>query len=357
MAKVHFTVVGGGWRSEFYFRIAQECPEVFHIDRVVETNTQRGKELEERWGIPVCPSLDQLPPSDNHTFLILSLPQAVLSGVIQSLNAKGYYTLSESFEASSLEELNKFYQSLTDPKLVQVSEQYSKQPEHNARLHLIEKGILGRVTQAYVSSGHGYHGTSLIRHYLKAGFQNCTITGQCFQTEMLEGPGRAGYPEKEALVPEVQQLAFLDFGGTLGFYYFTDAQYFSKIRLPNTHIRGTHGEICNLSLRHMLDHKTPVEYELRRVSHGQGESVDIFSTQGITAGAEWVYRNPYPFAKLSDDEIAVAHTLEKMHDYVMGSDPVYPVEEGCQDQYLSMMIKKAFETGRPVKTENQSWCV
>ena len=46
--------------------------------------------------------------------------------------------------------------------------------------------------------------------------------------------------------------------------------------------------------------------------------------EGITLGDEWVYRNPFVPARLTDDEIAVATCLERMVAYVEGG-PAFDV--------------------------------
>ena len=38
MKTIHYALVGGGWRAEFYLRIARELPERFVIDGLVVRN-------------------------------------------------------------------------------------------------------------------------------------------------------------------------------------------------------------------------------------------------------------------------------------------------------------------------------
>lgn len=65
------------------------------------------------------------------------------------------------------------------------------------------------MTQAQISVGHGYHGVSLLRKYLGVGFENCVIRAWEFANPIVEGPGRAGYPEKEQIIQDRQQFACL----------------------------------------------------------------------------------------------------------------------------------------------------
>lgn len=163
MEKIKFSLVGAGWRSAFYFRIAKELPNLFEIAMVVEANEESAKEVGNKWGFTVVRSIQELTKENSGSFVVLSLPQYILPQVIKELTDREFYVLTESFEMDSVELLNEFYQSLKNPHLIQVSEQYANQPMHYARLNIIKEGKIGEVMQAYISSGHGYHGVSLIR--------------------------------------------------------------------------------------------------------------------------------------------------------------------------------------------------
>lgn len=224
-----------------------------------------------------------------------------------------------------------------------------------ARMAVIESGRIGRVTQAQISVGHGYHGVSLLRKYLDVGFENCVIRAWEFANPIVEGPGRAGYPEKEQIIQDRQQFAVLDFGGKWGVFDFTEEQYFSKIRGSRVLIRGDRGEIENNTVRCLKDYKTPVEYNMTRSGSGIDEGLGAPVIEGIQAAGEWLYLNPFGRPRLSDEEIAVADTVWKMHQYVCGGESFYSLEEACQDQYLDCMIKSAVKSGESVKTRSHSW--
>jgi hypothetical protein len=76
-----------------------------------------------------------------------------------------------------------------------------------------------------------------------------------------------------------------------------------------------------------------------RQDAGEDGNLEGIWHKGYSAGAEWLYRNPFPYASLSDDEIAIATVLQDMQDSVEGGDEVYGFAEAAQDQALSLAIK------------------
>jgi hypothetical protein len=93
------------------------------------------------------------------------------------------------------------------------------------------------------------------------------------------------------------------------------------------------------------------------VNLGEYGNLEGFALKGILAGEEWIYKNPFAFARLSDDEIGVASCLEKMYQYTQTGQDFYSLAEGSQDHYLSLMIDEAVRTGEKVKTEFQPWAI
>ncbi|HVX82064.1 MAG TPA: hypothetical protein VHB23_11850 [Devosiaceae bacterium] len=77
--------------------------------------------------------------------------------------------------------------------------------------------------------------------------------------------------------------------------------------------------------------------------------------KGYTGGAEWIYRNPYPYAPLSDDEIAIATVLCGMAAYLEGGPEVYGFAEAAQDQWLSLALDEALRLGVPVTVPQAPW--
>ncbi|AZN39972.1 Gfo/Idh/MocA family protein [Paenibacillus albus] len=354
MSRIRFGIVGSGWRTEFFLRIAKALPERFEVCGVMVRNEEKARKFTEAWQVPVYRSIASLVEEGKPAFVITSVPWDANPGVIEELVSCNMPVLSETPPAPDLNaliEMNEKHRSAR----IQVAEQYAFQPIHAARIAIAGSGKLGTVTQAQVSAAHGYHGISLIRKLLGVTSENARIQAYRFTAPLVKGPGRGGPPEQDEQSNSEQVIASLEFDGKLGVYDFTGDQYFSWIRSPRVLVRGERGEINNREVRYLKDYLTPIELELRRLNAGEDGNLEGFYHKGIMAGEEWVYRNPFVPGRLSDDEIAIATCLAKMGEYAAGGPDFYSLAEASQDHYISLMINESLKTGEPVQTETQGW--
>ena len=352
---ISFAIVGVGWRADFFLRIASALPGRFRVVGMVARNAERGARIEALWGVPTYRDLDSLLEAHTPEFAVVSVPQPAAPGVIRDLADRKVAALTETPPAPTLEGLRDLWTLVERGATIEVAEQYLFQPHHAARLAIIRSGLLGEPSYAHVSACHGYHGTSLIRHFLGVGFDNATITGRAFEADLMAGPDRRGPPAEEKVIRSRQVIAQIDFGAKLAVYDFTGDQYFSWVRARSILVRGQRGEIRNDEIRHLEDFRTPILARLERQDMGGEGNLEGLWHKGIIAGGAWVYRNPFPGAALSDDEIAVAQSLEGMARTVRGGASVYGFAEAAQDQYLALCIDQAVKTGQPVRTVDQPW--
>ena len=367
--KVRFALFGAkGWRAKFYLRAVRALPEVFELCAILEESPDRAKVIKEQLkelnaanltDVPIVSSLDELKKYDPG-FIVMSVGPDVLKTAVPAASKEGFFILQETFWPSSVEDLSAYYTSVNDPGRVQVAEQYCLQSHHAARLNVIGSGILGEVGQVQVSAAHGYHGVSLIRHYLGVNDEPASIVGRSLKTLTSAGPGRDGYPETEQFKEDVQKVAILTFDmadsrSKWALFDFTDESYFNQIRKPHTLIRGSKGEMDERDVRILTDHRTPVEMPVKRVDGGCFGELTPPSIDKITVGENCFYTNPFPGARLTDEEIAVAAQLARMAQYVRGGEKAYSLEEGCQDMYLALLIERACETGEEIRTEKMPW--
>lgn len=352
--KTTFGVVGGGWRTEYFLRIARDCPEQFSLAGVVVRDAEKRRKLAAKWGCAAFASVDEL-LAKRPDFVVTAVPWAANLPLIEQLVAAKVAVLSETPIAPTLPEMVRVAELVAKGARIQVAEQYLFQPHHAARLNLAASGLIGDVREATVSIAHGYHGLSLVRHYLKAGFALPRITAQRFTAPIVDGPGRAGPPSAEKIKDAERIVAWLDFSDRLGIYDFSGEQYFSWIRSPQLLLRGARGEVNGMTVRHLENFRTPREFTLRRRDLGQAENLEGYSLQRIEGGGRAWYENAFAGQRWSDDEIAVATSLAKMGDYVRTGAEFYSAAEACQDRYLDLLLEQAVTSGVTVTGEPQPW--
>ena len=55
-----FAIVGGGWRAEFFLRVARALPDTLYAEAMVVRDPAKGKALEEEWGVQTFRTVDEL---------------------------------------------------------------------------------------------------------------------------------------------------------------------------------------------------------------------------------------------------------------------------------------------------------
>jgi hypothetical protein len=355
MDTIRFGIVGGGWRARSYLRIAKELPARFQVGGVVVRDGSKGLALQSAWGVATFRTLDQLLASGGFDFVVVSVPRAVSQSVAQELAQCEVPALLETPPAPDLDGLTTLTRLARRGAKMQVAEQYQFQPLNAARISLARSGRIGRPTFAHVSLAHGYHAMSLMRQLLNIRFENATITAWGFDSPIIAGPGRQGPPPEEKLISSTQVIARLDFDDRIGIYDFATDQYFSWIRSKHLVVRGARGEIQDAQMNWLESFDQPVSITLVRSDAGLGGDLSGYYHVGILAGSEWVYRNPYVPARLSDDEVAIATCLDKMAQYLAGASAFYEVAEAAQDTYLASAINESLTKGTAVTTVSREW--
>ena len=352
MGKIVFGIVGTGWRAEFFLRAAFAYPDLFEVAGVTSRNPDKRAKLTHTWGVRSFETAEELVDNTECTFIVTCVPTSANVDIINKLVKQNMPVLSETPPAPDVEGLI----SLHDlGARIQVAEQYHLQPHHAARISVALSGKLGTVSQAQVSSAHGYHGISLIRRLLGITFQPCTINSFSFNSPLVAGSGREGPPEREKMGESSQLFFRLDFGEKLGILDFTGDQYFSWIRNERVLVRGERGEIINKEVTYLKDFLTPVKLDFVRHETGNDGNLEGKYLRGIQLGEEIVYKNLFFPAPLTDEELAVATCLKKMARFVDTGETFYPLAEASQDQYLSLMCSQALQEGRSVQTEMMPW--
>lgn len=95
MAKLRFIVVGSGWRSLFYWRIAQALPERFALCAMLCRTEEKAEKMHREYGVPVSTSAEQciaLHPD----FVVVAVNKASIAAVSTEWLARGFAVLCET---------------------------------------------------------------------------------------------------------------------------------------------------------------------------------------------------------------------------------------------------------------------
>jgi len=350
-----FGLIGRAWRAEFFLRIARDLPEKFPLAGVVVRDSEKRKQLQATWAVPVYATAEELLAKGKPAFVVTSVSWEANLPLMKFLASQNMPVLSETPIAPALEDLHQVAQLTKAGARIQLAEQYLFQPMHAARLKLVRDGRLGTIHEADVSFAHGYHGISLLRNYLQTGLRLPKITARTFKSRLVGGPGRQGAPKERAVVESERIIAQIDYGDLLGIFDFTRDQYFSWIRSPRLMVRGEEGEINGNHVRLLKDFQTPIDFTLVRQETGQEANLEGRHLRAVLGGGEILYQNPFTPARWSDDEIAVATSLARMQVYVETGESFYGVPEGCHDRYLDILISESVRQGKTIEAAPQPW--
>ncbi|MDR3190602.1 MAG: Gfo/Idh/MocA family oxidoreductase [Lactobacillaceae bacterium] len=351
-----FILIGGGWRAEFFMRLAQKLPALFQITAIVTINPATQAYYSE-WGFTCVPTLAEALEIGEPQFAVVCVPHTVATDVNLATLQAGIPVLTETPVGATLADLQRFATEMPADVKLQVAEQYFLRPDMLAQQAVIDQGIIGTPQTARVSYTNNYHAIALMRKFLQITAKDTIVTAQRFQVTGQPGFGRGGIVEQETFQTYNQTLATFAFeDGKVGLYDFEDDQHRSFIRSQDIQIKGDRGEIRNHEVRYLKDFATPLLSNITRVNRGEGVNMEGVGLKGLTFNGDWVMGNPYPNAMLSDDELALGQCLTNMAAYVAGTGPsMYSFAEAAQDFYLTLLIEDAIKTGAPVQTTDQPW--
>jgi predicted dehydrogenase len=350
-------VIGAGWRAQFFIRLAKLMPEKFEIVGVVARKEDVRTALNLEYGVQTFASISKLLSHKKPDFAIVSVSGDANPEIVAELVAAGIHVLCETPPAPTLEALQRLWHNVGSSGLVQVAEQYLYLPGHAARLAISESGVIGEVGSVEISSTHGYHAVSIMRGFLKPGFEPTSITTRQFEAPLVDPLARAGWNEDLTAKSAKTTISLIDFGaGKSGLYNFVDNQWHNQLRHRRIVVRGSRGELVDDSVIRLTDGPAITTSRIERYQLGYDLNLDGFDTEHLSFDGKVVFKNPFSGLRLMDEEIAIAQLMCQMADWLDGnSQPPYPLAEACQDQLISLAIDESIAAGKTVTTQKQAW--
>ena len=333
---IKYGIIGAGWRSEFYLRIAALMPDTFKVSGIYIRNKQKREEFSQKYNAPIFDTLEKLLQTD-YDFIVSCVNKAGICDTVRELAGKNIPLLTETPIGTSNKEIDDFLCEIKPDWRVQVAEQFHFMPRNAAIKCIIDSGVLGEITQVQLSCCHDYHAASLIRFFLGTGNEMPETSSFTLPDKVNRYNSRAGLLSEPETVTAEEKFVVLRFKGKTAVYDFNYEQYFSDIRRSRILIRGTNGEILNNECTY-LKNGFPHSFRLRRNSYGENESLDGFTLVNITAEGKVLYENPFKSARLSDEEIAIATCLLNMKKYLDTGTPFYSLEDAALDSKIFLSV-------------------
>ena len=262
MRKMRYAVVGSGWRSLFYGRIAKALPERFELAALGCRTEEKAARMREEYGLPAVAG-EAAVEAARPDFIVSAVNKQGMCQTVRHWLAKGYPVLSETPAALSMEELAALWQLRQAGAKVQVAEQYRWYPVYGAMLGMVRSGLLGQPVSAYLSAMHDYHAAGMLRGLLGLGREEMRLTGCTFAVPVTATRTRTEVlTAGEVVLKEQRHVLFEYENGCSAVYDFMSDQYHSLIRPRTLRLRGTRGELDDRTVCWLNDKNLPERAQL-----------------------------------------------------------------------------------------------
>lgn len=317
---IRFAVIGSGWRSLFYVRIARALPDMFELTALLCRGQEKADRIQKEYGIHTTTSEDEVIVS-KPDFVVSAVNKSSMSDVVRYWAAKGIPVLSETPAGLDIDTLKAIRQDVENGARIQVAEQYFLYPSIKAVIDECKSGTIGEPVSLTISAMHDYHAASVIRRMLDTGLEDVTVTGKTFSMKVTDTRTRYEVLTEGRVVEKEEKHLIMEYAdGKTAFYDFMSDQYRSPIRNRYINLRGTRGEIIN-------------------------DTVYYLDKDNLAACKKLDITNLYGYAGLSEDEAAITGILLGMKEYVDKGKEVYPMNEALYDAYMGILMCEAGKPG------------
>ena len=363
MKKISFLIVGSGWRSLYYVRIARALPQLFEVCAMLCRKQEKAKQIEENCHIRTSLSEEEC-EAMHPDFVVVAVDKAHIKEVTLHWAKKGFAVLGETPAAMDEAALCELWKAYLEGRKIIFAEQYHRYPINIARKKLIDEGYLGKTDYLYLSLAHEYHGISLMRRFLNIDVnESFKVCAKQFSFDVKKTLDRCQKYNDGSVRQSPRSLALFEFNsGKLCSYDFDSEQYRSLIRNDSYRLQGVNGELFNDELC-WIDENNQAQREKFRIDKhivmtgNENPNLDHFEEiERIAFEDQILYEAPFQNCGLSQDETAIASLLCDMYDYAKNNaaEP-YSLKEALQDAYASILLRKAIETGQTLQSEMMPW--
>lgn len=369
MGKYHFIIIGSGWRSLYYVRMAKAMPDILRLDAMYCRTQEKADKMAEEFSIHTTTSIEEC-VGYKPDFAVVAVNKTSICDVSIEWMDRGITVLSETPAALDMDSLKKLYRyhmsdDKTDKKQI-VAEQYREYPYNKARINLVNSGVLGDISCLNISIAHEYHGFSLIRAYLGIKpDENYTVSGKIYEFPTTQTLTRYDKFTDGRIAPKKRCVAVFEFeSGKVAWYDFDSEQYRSPIRKNMIKVQGVRGELINNELYYLdennVGRKETIVTDINKVMTGNGNPnlAQVNEIKKIAFGDKILYEPVWGLRGLSEDETAIATLMCKTAEYSRGQAlPPYSLENALADAYAAILLDEAVRTSNKVSSCIEKICI
>ena len=346
-----YLIVGSGYRSEYYGRIAAAHPELFKAMFLCRSE-EKVNLVTEHTGIPATTDVKKA-LSINPDFVVIAVDREHVADVTEEWVLRGYPVVTETPVGSSIEKLEKIWElSETKNAKIVCCEQYHRHPVLAKGLSSIEEGVLGAPQTGYLSLVHDYHAASILRKMLLTNDEAYVMHGERKITPVTETDSRYGAFYDGRLGQEIRDIVHISYeSGKTAVYDFSSVEYRSYIRSRHITVRCEKGEWSDRIQYYVdEDHNPQRNFLMSDIP----EKYRVLDTQSLRDSRRvW-----QPELQLDTiwDEYAIATILLDMESYIAGGKSPYPLKEALDDTMFWLLVQDAVkDPWKEIRLPKQSW--
>ncbi len=334
MNKSRFIIVGSGWRSLFFVRIAKALPEYFEMAAMLCRTPEKAQKLALENDIHTTTSKEEcirLQPD----FVVVAVSQPDIAAVSSEWMNLGFTVLAETPASRKLSELEDLWRLHTSGKKLVIAEQYTRYPTYEKMLSYVNDGTIGRPDALNLSLAHEYHGDSLMRAFLQEPItEPFTVSAKEYEFLTVETLTRyETFTDGRTAMKKRTTATFTFADGKVCWYDFDSEQYRSPIRKNSIKLQGTKGELKDDRVYYLDEAFEPRELVIEP-------------------------DRPFEARGLSEDETAIAKLMLLTGDYSRGDNVelmTHELQNALQDSYMAILMQEALHTGTIVASRPQIW--
>ncbi len=359
--KKRFVIVGSGWRSLYYVRIAKALPEEFELCAMLCRTGEKAEKMATEHSIYTTTSIEEC-INMQPDFVVVAVSKASIADVSKEWMNYGFTVLCETPASLDVEVLRELWQLHLDGKKLVVAEQYIYYPRYQAMLDVLNKNIIGEPDCINISLAHEYHGASLIRAFLRENVATSfTISAKTYEFPTVETMNRYEKIMDGRQAMKRRTVATIEFAdGKVAWYDFDSEQYRSPIRKNFVKVQGCRGELMNDEVFYLDENNEPCYGKLEvaeRLVATKDPNPNLHTVreiEKITFNDENIYEPVFGLCGLAEDENAIAKIMQRAAEY----DPEFArkaLQNALQDAYMAILMQRAVDSGEKICSEPEIW--